>query len=517
MADTGNKSKPSPLSGTPLVLLTLAVSCAVFMEVLDITIVNVSVPTISGELAVSPDQGTWAISSYSLTSAIMQPLTGWIARRFGEVRVFCISIALFVLFSTLCGVATSMPMLIAFRLMQGLVSGPMVPLSQTLLLNNYPSSRKGIALALWAMTILVAPIFGPILGGWLTDNYSWRWIFFINIPVGIVAVGISWTLLRSRESKTEKKRIDSVGLGLLIIGVGALQYMLDNGQDKDWFASTQILVMGLIAAVALTFLVAWELTDRDPVVDLTLFRKRNFTIGTIALSLGFFAFFGINVVYPLWLQTTMGYTAYLAGLAIAPSGILAIILSPLIGANIARLNLRIVTSFGFLVFALSSFWFSTFSTDSSFTQLLWPRLVLGIALANFFVPVQQILLSGLKPAEIASAAGLSNFFRVIAGSISTAVTTSLWARRGEYHHAVLAQSVAPGRSGVADYRDTLQQLGAPPMQSLAAINQAVNRQADTLALNDVFLLFGVMFLLIIGVIWLSRPPFGNADAEGAGG
>lgn len=514
MAGTGNNRKPPPLTGAPLVLLTLAVSGAVFMEVLDITIVNVSVPTISGELAVSPDQGTWAISSYALTSAIMQPLTGWIARRFGEVRVFCLSIALFVVFSTLCGLSTSMPMLIAFRLLQGLVSGPMVPLSQTLLLKSYPDEKKGLALGLWAMTVVVAPIFGPIMGGWLTDNYSWPWIFFINIPVGIFAVIVTWTLLRDRESKVEKRRIDAIGLMLLVIGVGSLQFMLDNGQDKDWFASPMIVGLGLVALISLVFLVAWELTDDDPVVDLSLFRKRNFTIGTIALSLGFFAFFGINVIYPLWLQTTMGYTAYLAGLATAPSGIFALLLSPFIGRNIQKLNLRVVVTLAFMVFAFSSFWFSRFTTDATFTQLIWPRLLLGVALAGFFVPVNQIILSGLKPDEIASASGLSNFFRVIAGSISTAVTVSLWGHRGDYHHAILSESVVSYRAGVRDYLDQLSRLRLPELPSLAVIDRELTRQADTLALNDVFWLFGILFLLIIGAVWLAKPPFGSAAAEG---
>ncbi len=291
MAAAQGKPALPPLHGTPLALVTVAIAFATFMEVLDVTIVNVAVPHIAGSLGVSSQEGTWAISSYSLASAIMQPLSGWIAKQFGEVRSFCVSAILFVLMSMLCGIATSMPMLVIARLLQGAGSGPMVALSLSLLLNSYPNEKKGLALALWAMTVVVAPIFGPILGGYLTDNYSWPWIFYINVPIGIIAVVITWALLRNRESVLVRAPIDKVGLFLLVLGVGCLQFMLDNGNDKDWFSSPMITTLGIVALVCLTFFVAWELTERHPIVDLSLFRHRNFGIGVIALSFGYFAFF----------------------------------------------------------------------------------------------------------------------------------------------------------------------------------------------------------------------------------
>src|SRR5690348_2595738 len=364
-----------PLHGAPLALLTVAVAFATFMEVLDITIVNVSVPHIAGSLAVSPQEGTWAISSYSLASAIMQPLSGWIGRRFGEVRSFCVSAILFVAMSTFCGLATSMPMLVVGRLLQGAGSGPMVALSLSLLLNNYPNEKKGLALALWAMTVVVAPIFGPILGGYITDNYSWPWIFYINVPVGLLAIVITWSLLHKRESVIVKTPVDTVGLVLLVLGVGCLQFMLDNGNDKDWFSSQLIVVLAIIAVVCLTFFIAWELMEEHPVVDLSLFRKRNFLVGVAAMSFGMFGFFGINVVYPLWLQTVLGYTASWAGLATAPVGILAFLVSPIIGRNIQKLELRSVVSFAFIVFAVTSYWFASFPDNASFGQLIWPRFI----------------------------------------------------------------------------------------------------------------------------------------------
>ena len=504
-----------PLHGTPLALLTVAIAVATFMEVLDITIVNVSVPHIAGSLGVSPQEGTWAISSYSLASAIMQPLSGWVGRQFGEVRSFCVSAILFVAMSMLCGIATSMPMLVVGRLLQGAGSGPMVALSLSLLLNNYPNEKKGLALALWAMTVVVAPIFGPILGGWLTDNYSWPWIFFINAPVGMLAVIITWVLLRHRESTIVKTPIDAVGLVLLVVGVGCLQFMLDNGNDKDWFASPMITTLGITALVCLTFFIAWELTDRHPVVDLGLFRKRNFTIGVAAMSFGMLGFFGINVIYPLWLQTVLDYTATWAGIASAPVGVLAFLVSPIIGRNIQRLELRSVVTFAFVIFAVTSYWFACFPDTASFNQLVLPRFIMGIAIPCFFIPLNQIFLSGLEPHEIGSASGLANFCRTIAASISTAGSVTLWQHRGEYHHAVLAEHLDAAGPATATFLHGLGALGGPPLRAWTIIEGLVTRQALTLAVNDVFLLCAVVFVAMIPIVWLAKPPFGNVEA-GAG-
>jgi len=512
MAAAQGKPALPPLHGTPLALVTVAIAFATFMEVLDVTIVNVAVPHIAGSLGVSAQEGTWAISSYSLASAIMQPLSGWIAKQFGEVRSFCVSAILFVLMSMLCGIATSMPMLVIARLLQGAGSGPMVALSLSLLLNSYPNEKKGLALALWAMTVVVAPIFGPILGGYLTDNYSWPWIFYINVPIGILAVVITWALLRHRESVLVRAPIDKVGLILLVVGVGCLQFMLDNGNDKDWFSSPLIVTLGIVALVCLTFFVAWELTDRHPIVDLSLFRHRNFLIGVIALSCGYFAFFATNVVFPLWLQTVINYTATWAGFAVAPVGILAFLMSPIIGRNLQRLELRAVVTFAFLLFGTICFWFASFPDNTSFTQFLLPRFLMGIGIPCFFIPLNQIILSGLKPNEIASASGLSNFFRTIAGSVSTAVSVTIWQHRGDYHHAVLAEHIDKANGAVTAYVDGLGALGGPAAQAWAIMDGIVTRQALTLAVNDVFLLCTVMFLAMIPVIWFAKPPFGNVGS-----
>lgn len=507
------KPAPKPFEGATLAILTVAIAFATFMEILDLTIVNVAVPHIAGSLGVSAQEGTWAISSYALASAIMQPLTGWIAKRFGEVRTFTVSLLLFVTFSMLCGLATSMPMLVVFRLLQGAGSGPMVALSLALLLAAYPVQRKGVALAIWAMTVVVAPIFGPILGGYITDQLSWPWVFFINVPVGLLAGFIAWTLLRDRETKIVKQPIDVVGLVLLVVGVGCLQFMLDNGNDKDWFASPLILALGVIALICLVFLVAWELTDRHPVVDLSLFKQRNFAVGVVALSLGMVAFFGINVVFPLWLQLNLDYTATWAGLATAPVGILAFLLSPVIGRNIDRLELRAVITFAFVVLTLTSYWFSTFTNQADFASLVMPRFIMGIAIPCFFIPLNQIILSGLKDEQVATASGLANFFRTMASSVSTAVTVTLWQHRGEYHHAVLAEHINRTNPAASSYLGTLGASGFDHVHRFAVLDRVVTQEALTLSVNDVFWLCAVLFCALIPIIWLARPPFGGAGPE----
>ena len=504
-----------PLQGMQLGLLTVAVALATFMEVLDITIVNVSIPAIAGSLGVSPAEGTWTVSSYSLAAAIMQPITGWIGRRFGEVRTFVTSMVLFVLFSALCGFATSMSMLVVARLIQGLVSGPMVAIAQALLLRNYPPQKRGMAMGIWAMVVIVAPICGPILGGWITDNLSWPWLFFINIPIGLFGAAVTWNILKDRESLRMNVPIDAVGLTLLVIGVGCLQYTLDNGNEYDWFESSRIVLTSTIAAVALIYLVVWELTDKHPVLDLHLFNERNFLMGTLAISLGYFAFFGINVVFPLWLQTDLGYTASDAGLAMAPIGIFAMMVAPFIGKNIHRLNLRLVASIAFVIFGVCSFWAATLNNQATFTQLASPRLWQGIGMPMFFLPLNAILLSHVKPNELAAASGLSNFMRTLAGSISTAVSIFLWNHRTEIHHGVLTEHVRTNSAGWQQYQGVLSSGGLTDQQSLGVTNYIVNQQASTMAANDLYWLFAIVFISLIPLIWLCKPPFTGRGGMGS--
>ncbi|MDR5778029.1 DHA2 family efflux MFS transporter permease subunit [Caballeronia sp. LZ065] len=505
---------PMPLKGGILALLTLGLALGTFMEVLDTSIANVAVPTLSGSLGVATSEGTWVISSYSVASAIAVPLTGWLARRVGEVKLFTISVLLFSVASALCGLAHNFESLIAFRLLQGLVSGPMVPLSQTILMRSYPPDKRGLALGLWAMTVIVAPIFGPMMGGYITDNFTWPWIFYINVPIGLLSAALAWFLLRGHETKTTAQRIDGVGLTLLVIGVASLQMMLDLGKDRDWFSSHLITTLAIVSAISLTFMFAWELTEKEPVIDLSLFRDRNFAMGVLITSLGFLAFFGSVVVLPLWLQTVLGYTPWLAGLATAPVGLLALVLSPVIGQNMHRLNLRVVASFAFLTFAFVSHWNSTFTLDTPFHQIIVPRLIQGIGVACFFVPMTTITLSSVSDERLAGAAGLSNFLRTLSGAIGTAVSTTFWENDMIRHHARLTESVTPYATGTTAYSDLLAGLGLSGQALTAQLDRVVSAQAYMMSTNDFFRISYYAFLVLAGMVWLTRPRKGASASMG---
>ncbi len=496
---------PPPLAGGALVLATVALSLATFMNVLDTTIANVSIPTIAGDLGVSPTQGTWVITSFAVANAISVPLTGWLTQRIGQVRLFVGSVLLFVLASLLCGMSSSLEMLIAARVMQGAVAGPMIPLSQALLLQCFPRKKSGMALAMWGMTTMVAPVLGPILGGWISDNYSWPWIFYINLPVGLGAAWLTWRMLKSRESATRKLPIDVIGLGLLVVGVGALQIMLDKGRELDWFASGEIVLLAVVALMMLSFFVVWELNARHPVVDLTLFKNRNFTVGAISLSLAFGLFFGIVVVMPLWLQQYMGYTATWAGVVTAPIGILALLLSPLVGRIMPHTDPRLLASFAFVVFAFTAFMRADFNTDVDMMTLVWPQVIQGAAMATFFVPLTAVTLSDLPPERIPAAAGLSNFFRIMAGAMGASISTTLWDSRAAMHHAHLAEQITAYDANTTQALHSLSVLGLTPEQALGALEYQINRQAFMLSAIDLFWLAGVLFLMLTIVIWISRP------------
>ncbi|WP_218509117.1 DHA2 family efflux MFS transporter permease subunit [Variovorax sp. dw_308] len=505
----------APLEGAARVWGTIALSAATFMNVLDSSIANVSLPAISGDLGVSATQGTWVITSFAVANAIAVPLTGFMTQRFGQVRLFVLSIALFMLTSLLCGLAPNMTTLILFRAAQGFVAGPMIPLSQTLLLASYPKAKAGLAMAMWAMTTLVAPVMGPLLGGWITDNISWPWIFYINLPVGFVAAAITWALYRNRDSATYKVPIDAIGLGLLVLWVGSLQLMLDKGKELDWFHSSTIVALAVIAVVAFAFFLIWELTEEHPVVDLSLFKRRNFWTGAFATAIAYGLFFGNVVIMPLWLQQWMGYTATDAGMVTAPVGLLAIVFSPIVGLTVAKVDPRRYTTFSFLVFALVLFMRSRFSTQADFWTLMIPTIIQGVAMAFFFIPLVTITLSGLTPDRIPAASGLSNFLRITAGAMGTSIATTVWENRAALHHAQLVEAVTSGSSATASAITGLGGTGFSADQVLGQLNRMVDQQAFMLAADDLFYASAVIFILLIPLVWLSRPPKGGAGASDA--
>jgi len=497
---------PPPLHGTELLLGTLSLSLATFMNVLDSSIANVSIPAIAGDLGVSPSQGTWVITSFGVANAISVPLTGWLTQRFGAVRLFTLSVLLFVLASWLCGFASSLEWLVAFRVLQGLVAGPMIPLSQTLLLSSYPRAKAGTALALWGVTTLVAPVVGPLLGGWITDHISWPWIFYINVPVGLLAAGLTWGIYRRRETPTRKLPIDTVGLSLLVLWVGALQLMLDKGKELDWFASPTIVVLALVAVVSFAVFVVWELTDEHPVVDLRLFTRRNFAFGCLALSVAYGLFFGNVVLMPLWLQQWMGYTATSAGMALAPVGVLAILLTPLVGKKVGVWDPRRMATGAFIVFALVLWMRSQFTQQTDMAHILVPTLIQGAAMAFFFIPLTTLTLAGLTPDRIPAAAGLSNFVRITAGAMGTSIATTLWDSRAAMHHAHLTEPLTAGSAALNQTLGSLEQAGLTSAQALGQVNRMIDQQAYTRAADDIFLASAAIFLALIGLIWLTRRP-----------
>lgn len=499
-----------PLQGGALAMLTLVLSLATFMLVLDSTIANVAIPTIAGDLGASSSQGTWVITSFGVANAISIPITGWLAKRFGEVRLFLISTLLFVLASWLCGISHSLEMLIVFRVLQGAVAGPIIPLSQSLLLNNYPPEKRGMALAFWSMTIVVAPICGPILGGWISDNIHWGWIFFINVPIGLAVVLISWKILEGRESRISHQPVNTVGLILLALGVGALQLMLDQGRELDWFNSTEIVVLTIIAAVGLIALIIWELTDDNPVVDISLFKSRNFTVGCVSTSLAFLVYSGTVVLIPLLLQQVYDYTATWAGLAAAPVGLLPILLAPIIGKFGNKIDMRILITVSFMVYALTFYWRAvTFEPEMTFMDVALPQFVQGLAVACFFMPLTTITLSGLPPEKMASASSLFNFLRTLAGSIGTSLTTFMWYNREAVHHSQLTEVINPYNPISQQFFQTMGSFGLSEEQTASYLARQITAQGFIIGANEIFLVSAITFISLVVLIWFAKPPFSS--------
>ena len=499
-----------PLQGGALAMLTLVLSLATFMLVLDSTIANVAIPTIAGDLGASSSQGTWVITSFGVANAISIPITGWLAKRFGEVRLFLISTLLFVLASWLCGISHSLEMLIVFRVLQGAVAGPIIPLSQSLLLNNYPPEKRGMALAFWSMTIVVAPICGPILGGWISDNIHWGWIFFINVPIGLAVVLISWKILEGRESRISHQPVNTIGLILLALGVGALQLMLDQGRELDWFNSTEIVVLTIIAAVGLIALIIWELTDNNPVVDVSLFKSRNFTVGCVSTSLAFLVYSGTVVLIPLLLQQVYDYTATWAGLAAAPVGLLPILLAPIIGKFGNKIDMRILITVSFMVYALTFYWRAvTFEPEMTFMDVALPQFVQGLAVACFFMPLTTITLSGLPPEKMASASSLFNFLRTLAGSIGTSLTTFMWYNREAVHHSQLTEVINPYNPISQQFFQTMGSFGLSEEQTASYLARQITAQGFIIGANEIFLVSAITFISLVVLIWFAKPPFSS--------
>jgi DHA2 family multidrug resistance protein len=513
--DTSNKPQAyPPLTGGKLVLATFAVALATFMNVLDSSIANVAIPTISGNLGVSVDEGTWVITLFAAANAISIPLTGWLTQRMGQIRLFVVAILLFTFSSWLCGIAPNLPVLLAARILQGAVAGPLIPLSQAILLSAYPKAKSGLALSLWAMTATVGPIAGPSLGGWITDSYSWSWIFYVNIPVGLFAAAVTWSIFKTRETPTKALPIDKVGLMSLIAWVASLQIMLDKGKDLDWFHSPVIIGLTVFALVSFIFFVIWELTDEHPIIDLRLFKGRNFLGGTVAISIAYGVFFSNLVLLPQWMQQYLGYRSVDAGMATAPLGIFAVLMAPIMGKILPKSDARVLATLAFIGFAGVFFMRSAYTTGVDTWTLVLPTLLQGIPTALFFVPLTAILLSGLPPEKIPAAAGLSNFTRIFCGAAATAMASTGWSDRSILHHAQLAEQTSVNNPNFVESIGALQStLGLTLQQAQARFEATLNAQATMLGLNDIFWISAVIFIVIIPVIWVTKPVKSGTSAS----
>ena len=496
--------EPPPMQGASLAVTALALALGTFMQVLDSTIADVSLPTIAGNLGVSTNQGTWVITSFAVANGIGVPLTGWLMGRYGVVRTFVFSVIAFTVASFLCGIAWNLSSLIFFRILQGGTSGPMIPGSQALLISIFPAHKRATALGIWSITTLVAPICGPILGGYISDNYHWGWIFLINVPVGIIVAFLTWRSLESRETPTRKLPIDTVGLGLLIVWVGALQIMLDSGKDADWFSSTTIVIEAIITVIFFVAFLIWELTEAHPIVDLSLFKNRNFALGTLAFCLGYAVFFANNLLMPLWLQTQIGYTATWAGLVAAPTGVIAVLLTPLAARMMARIDARLIASLAFVAFGVSYLMRAGLTADASFFAFMLPLLVQGIAMATFFLAMITILLDGVSTPRIPMASGLSNFTRITAGGFAASMVTTLWDRREAFHQARMADLTTSFNPAFTQALAGLHRLGFPDLGAKASITRVMTSQAYLLGANDIFWVSGWACFVLIGMVWLCR-------------
>jgi DHA2 family multidrug resistance protein len=501
-----------PLQGAALGMAAFGLSLASFMQILDQTIANVSLPTIAGNLGVSPNQGTWVITSFGVATAISLPLTGWLAQRLGQVRLLRWSTLLFIAASVLCGLSTSLEMLVGARIIQGLVAGPMIPLSQAMLLAIYPQERRVSALSLFSMVTIVAPVCGPLLGGWISENWGWPWIFFINVPVGITAAALTLRVFKGRETSTRSAPIDMTGLVLLAVWVGALQIMLDTGSDAGWFDSAQVVALALIAVAGFCYFLAWELTEAHPVVDLRLFARRNFLVGVAAMSVGFMMFFGISILMPLWLQTQMGYTAIWAGLAVAPVSLFPLVLSRSIARWLQRSDPRLFASGAFLALAAASFMRAGFTTQVDFTSVVLAQIVTGLGIALFMVPLQSISLSGLANEDVANAAGLSSFCRVIASSFGASLAVTIWDGREAVHRTQLAEAISMHDPADAKWLADLAERSGGREQAYSIVERLLSSQTHLLGALDFFWLTGWLLVALMVVIWFARPPFGAARA-----
>lgn len=498
-------------------LIAFTVMLATFMLVLDTSIANVALPHIAGNLSVAVDESTWVLTSYLVANAIVLPLSGWFSRLFGRKRFYITCICLFTLTSFLCGLAPNLSILILFRVLQGLSGGAMQPLSQSILMESFPHKKRGMAMAVYGMGVIVAPIIGPTLGGWITDNYSWRWIFFINIPAGLLAVILTSIVIFDpphllRRISFKSVHFDFIGLSFLSLGLGALQVVLDKGQRDDWFSSRFIVTLSVICAVSLLFAIIWELNRKEPIVNLHLFKNRRFAMATGLLFVIGFGLYGSTVLMPLFLQTLMGYNSLNAGLVLSPGGIVTMITMPFVGFMAGKIGAKWLITAGLVIGAAGLFEMSQFDLNVSFSYAVWSRIVFSASLAFLFVPINIVAYSRLPKQVYDQASGLINLSRNLGASFGISLITTVLARRAQFHQNVLSNHTSefnPFFTLMAErikeyliYRGENAYTAA--LQARTLMYHILQQQAMALSYVDAFWLLGVMFLAVIPLTFFLR-------------
>jgi len=498
-------------------VVALTVTLATFMEVLDTSIANVSLPHIAGSLSVGQDESTWVLTSYLMSNAVILPVSGWLATRFGRKRFYMTCVTLFTISSFLCGIAPNLASLIFFRVLQGLGGGGLAPSEQAILADTFPPAKRGMAFAVYGMAVVLAPAIGPTLGGFITDTYSWRWVFFINVPVGIVSLVLSSRVVRDPPHLAEMRKrvgpVDYVGLGLIALGLGSLEVVLDTGQQKDWFASRTIVLYAVVAASSLISFVIWEWRHRHPIVEVRMFRDRNFAVSNLMMLVLGMALYGSTVLLPQYVQVLMGWSAQDAGMALSPGGVTVICLLPLVGRLISRVDARYLIAFGFTALSVALYHMSrTIYPGMDFHTAMMLRIYQSVGIAFLFVPINTIAYTGIPPSKSNQVSGIINLSRNMGGDIGISMVTTLIARRSQWHQGNLVANVRPGEPLLLDrlqgIAQAMQHAGVSAAQSTklatAAIYRQVIQQAQTLAYLDVLFVLACFTAVMVPLVLLTR-------------
>jgi DHA2 family multidrug resistance protein len=503
-------------------IVAIAVMFATFMEVLDTTVVNVSLPHIASTMSATTEEATWALTSYLVANAIILPMTGWLASVLGRKRLLMWSTMGFTLASFLCGIAPNLAALVLFRIIQGATGGALQPLSQAVLLESFKPEDRGRAMGFWGLGIVVAPILGPVLGGWVTENYSWRWVFYINLPVGIVSLIMTQLYVFDPPYlRRDSGRIDYWGMGLLVVGIGSLQYVLDKGQQEDWFASTVIVVLAIVAAAGLIALILRELHAAHPIVDLYVFKDRSFATGVFLMTVLGFVLYGSLVLLPIMLQTLLGYSAVEAGEAMAPRGIGSLIMMPLVGALTSKIDARKLLMAGLVVGGVTMIWLGQLNLNAGYWDIFWPQFLQGAGMALLFVPLTTVSMATIAPQRMGNATSLFNLMRNIGGSVGIALTGTYLQRHRQVVGAALGEHInvydPVSRSMIAQITNGLIAAGSDAVtatqRAYVILEGMLFRQSSMVTFVTIFRILGVMFLVMIPLVFLmKRPKRGSAPA-----